>query len=103
MPYSGKCYYLSSDEGLGPFKSLLETGEHLPLFQTLRALFQYKPQNADELTLSPGDHIFVDPTQQEEASEGWVIGISQRTGCRGFLPENYTEQASESDTWVKHR
>ncbi|XP_021534838.1 ubiquitin-associated and SH3 domain-containing protein A isoform X1 [Neomonachus schauinslandi] len=72
-------------------------------YQTLRALFQYKPQNVDELTLSPGDYIFVDPTQQEEASEGWVIGISQRTGCRGFLPENYTEQASESDTWVKHR
>ncbi|KAF3815611.1 hypothetical protein GH733_016884 [Mirounga leonina] len=72
-------------------------------YQTLRALFQYKPQNVDELTLSPGDYIFVDPTQQEEASEGWVFGISQRTGCRGFLPENYTEQASESDTWVKHR
>lgn len=57
----------------------------------------------DELTLSLGDYIFVDPTQQEEASEGWVIGISQRTGCRGFLPENYTERASECDTWVKHR
>ncbi|XP_066222013.1 ubiquitin-associated and SH3 domain-containing protein A isoform X2 [Saccopteryx leptura] len=72
-------------------------------YQTLRALFQYKPQNVDELTLSPGDYIFVDPTQQEEASEGWVIGISQRSGCRGFLPENYTERASECDTWVKHR
>nr|XP_014988310.2 ubiquitin-associated and SH3 domain-containing protein A isoform X3 [Macaca mulatta] len=72
-------------------------------YQTLRALFQYKPQNVDELTLSPGDYIFVDPTQQDEASEGWVIGISQRTGCRGFLPENYTDRASESDTWVKHR
>ncbi|XP_059020783.1 ubiquitin-associated and SH3 domain-containing protein A isoform X2 [Mustela lutreola] len=72
-------------------------------YQTLRALFQYKPQNVDELTLSPGDYIFVDPTQQEEASEGWVIGISQRTGCQGFLPENYTEPAGESDTWVKHR
>ncbi|XP_003927628.2 ubiquitin-associated and SH3 domain-containing protein A isoform X1 [Saimiri boliviensis] len=72
-------------------------------YQTLRALFQYQPQNADELTLSPGDYIFVDPTQQDEASEGWVIGISQRTGCRGFLPENYTDRASESDTWVKHR
>ncbi|CAI9175958.1 unnamed protein product [Rangifer tarandus platyrhynchus] len=72
-------------------------------YQTLRVLFQYKPQNVDELTLSPGDYIFVDPTQQEEASEGWVIGISQRTGCRGFLPENYTERASECDTWVRHR
>ncbi|XP_004696967.1 ubiquitin-associated and SH3 domain-containing protein A isoform X1 [Echinops telfairi] len=72
-------------------------------YQTLKALFQYKPQNVDELILNPGDHIFVDPSQQEEASEGWVIGISRRTGCRGFLPENYTERASEADTWVKHR
>ncbi|XP_003798118.1 ubiquitin-associated and SH3 domain-containing protein A isoform X1 [Otolemur garnettii] len=72
-------------------------------YQTLRAIFQYKPQNVDELTLSPGDYIFVDPTQQEEASEGWVIGVSQRTGLRGFLPENYTERAGEADTWVKHR
>ncbi|XP_029794763.1 ubiquitin-associated and SH3 domain-containing protein A isoform X2 [Suricata suricatta] len=72
-------------------------------YQTLRAIFQYNPQNEDELTLSPGDYIFVDPSQQEEASEGWVIGTSHRTGCRGFLPENYTEQANESDTWVKHR
>ncbi|XP_023393963.1 ubiquitin-associated and SH3 domain-containing protein A [Pteropus vampyrus] len=72
-------------------------------YQTLRALFQYKPQNVDELPLSPGDYIFVDPCQQEEASEGWVIGISQRTGCRGFLPENYMERARECDTWVKHR
>ncbi|XP_058152268.1 ubiquitin-associated and SH3 domain-containing protein A [Dasypus novemcinctus] len=72
-------------------------------YQTLRVLFQYNPQNEDELMLSPGDHIFVDPTQQEEASEGWVIGTSQRTGCRGFLPENYTERVGESHTWVKHR
>uniref|UniRef100_H0VNQ5 Ubiquitin-associated and SH3 domain-containing protein A n=1 Tax=Cavia porcellus TaxID=10141 RepID=H0VNQ5_CAVPO len=72
-------------------------------YQTLRALFQYKPQNGDELTLSPGDYIFVDPSEQEEASEGWVLGTSHRTGCRGFLPENYTERASEADTWVKHR
>ncbi|XP_060054792.1 ubiquitin-associated and SH3 domain-containing protein A [Erinaceus europaeus] len=72
-------------------------------YQTLRVLFQYQPQNADELALRPGDFILVDPTQQDEASQGWVIGTSQRTGCRGFLPENYTERADESDTWVKHR
>ncbi|NXC13151.1 UBS3A protein, partial [Corythaeola cristata] len=72
-------------------------------YQTLRVLFQYKPQNIDELMISAGDFIYVDPTRQSDVSEGWVIGTSHRTGCRGFLPENYTERASESDTWVKHR
>ncbi|XP_054829368.1 ubiquitin-associated and SH3 domain-containing protein A [Eublepharis macularius] len=72
-------------------------------YQILRALFQYKPQNIDELMLNAGDFIYVDRTQQSEACDGWVIGISHRTGCRGFLPENYTEKANESDTWVKHR
>uniref|UniRef100_A0A672V5Y8 Ubiquitin associated and SH3 domain containing A n=1 Tax=Strigops habroptila TaxID=2489341 RepID=A0A672V5Y8_STRHB len=72
-------------------------------YQTLKALFQYKPQNIDELMINAGDFIYVDPTQQSDVSEGWVIGISHRTGCRGFLPENYTERANESDTWVKHR
>ncbi|NXH87173.1 UBS3A protein, partial [Edolisoma coerulescens] len=71
--------------------------------QRLRALFQYKPQNIDELMINAGDLIYVDPTQQSDVSEGWVIGTSHRTGCRGFLPENYTEKAHESDTWVKHR
>ncbi|NXD81806.1 UBS3A protein, partial [Halcyon senegalensis] len=70
---------------------------------TLRVLFQYKPQNIDELMINAGDFIYVDPTQQSDVSEGWVIGTSHRTGCRGFLPENYTERAHESDTWVKHR
>nr|XP_021396006.1 ubiquitin-associated and SH3 domain-containing protein A isoform X1 [Lonchura striata domestica] len=72
-------------------------------YQRLRALFQYKPQNIDELMINVGDLIYVDPRQQSAASEGWVIGTSHRTGCRGFLPENYTEKAHESDTWVKHR
>ncbi|KFW93454.1 Ubiquitin-associated and SH3 domain-containing protein A [Phalacrocorax carbo] len=72
-------------------------------YQTLRALFQYKPQNIDELMINAGDFIYVDPTQQSDVSEGWVIGTSHRTGCRGFIPENYTERAIESDTWVKHR
>ncbi|NXL47866.1 UBS3A protein, partial [Podilymbus podiceps] len=71
--------------------------------QTLKALFQYKPQNIDELMINAGDFIYVDPTQQSDVSKGWVIGTSHRTGCRGFLPENYTERANESDTWVKHR
>ncbi|XP_039224849.1 ubiquitin-associated and SH3 domain-containing protein A isoform X1 [Crotalus tigris] len=72
-------------------------------YQVLRALFQYKPQNIDELMLNSGDLIYVDRSQQHEVCEGWAIGISHRTGCRGFFPENYTEKANESDTWVKHR
>lgn len=75
----------------------------LSFHQTLRALFQYKPQNIDELMINAGDFIYVNPTQQSEVSEGWVIGTSHQSGCRGFLPENYTERANESDTWVKHR
>ncbi|NWS81134.1 UBS3A protein, partial [Toxostoma redivivum] len=72
-------------------------------YQRLRALFQYKPQNIDELLINAGDLIYVEPRQQSEVSEGWVIGTSHRTGCRGFLPENYTERAHEADTWVRHR
>ncbi|XP_074988649.1 ubiquitin-associated and SH3 domain-containing protein A isoform X2 [Caretta caretta] len=72
-------------------------------FTILQALFQYKPQNIDELMLNTGDLIYVDRSQQSDVSDGWVIGTSHRTGCRGFLPENYTEKANESDTWVKHR
>uniref|UniRef100_A0A803V1W4 Ubiquitin associated and SH3 domain containing A n=1 Tax=Ficedula albicollis TaxID=59894 RepID=A0A803V1W4_FICAL len=68
-------------------------------YQRLRALFQYKPQNIDELLINAGDLIYVDPRQQSDVSEGWVIGTSHRTGCRGFLPENYTERAHEADTW----
>ncbi|NXP38392.1 UBS3A protein, partial [Leiothrix lutea] len=47
--------------------------------QTLRALFQYKPQNIDELMINAGDLIYVNPAQQSDASEGWVIGTSHRT------------------------
>uniref|UniRef100_A0A803YQI7 Ubiquitin-associated and SH3 domain-containing protein A n=1 Tax=Meleagris gallopavo TaxID=9103 RepID=A0A803YQI7_MELGA len=72
-------------------------------YQTLRAVFQYKPQNIDELMINAGDFIYVNPTQQSEVSEGWVIGTSHQSGCQGFIPENYTERANESDTWVKHR
>lgn len=85
------------------YNRVLEVTYFFILHQTLRAIFQYKPQNIDELMLNAGDLIFVDRTQQSDVSEGWVIGTSHRTGCRGFLPENYTERANESDTWVKHR
>ncbi|XP_051870461.1 ubiquitin-associated and SH3 domain-containing protein A-like [Pristis pectinata] len=72
-------------------------------YQVLQALYPYSPQNEDELKLDSGDYIFLHPTEQAGVSQGWVFGTSHRTGCRGLLPENYTETASESNTWVSHR
>ncbi|XP_067897428.1 ubiquitin-associated and SH3 domain-containing protein A-like isoform X2 [Heterodontus francisci] len=72
-------------------------------YQISRALYPYIPQNEDELKLNFGDYIFLDPTDQQDVSEGWVRGTSHRSGCTGLLPENYTERAYESDTWVRHR
>ncbi|XP_078416615.1 ubiquitin-associated and SH3 domain-containing protein A-like [Cetorhinus maximus] len=71
-------------------------------YQISRALYPYIPQNEDELKLNSSDYIFLDPTDQQDMSDGWVRGISHRTGCTGLLPENYTERTYESDTWVRH-
>ncbi|XP_072115912.1 ubiquitin-associated and SH3 domain-containing protein A-like isoform X1 [Mobula birostris] len=72
-------------------------------YQVFQALYPYEPQNEDEIRLNSGDYIFQHPSEQEGVSQGWLFGTSQRTGCRGLLPKNYTERAPESSTWVKHR
>nr|XP_032820445.1 ubiquitin-associated and SH3 domain-containing protein B isoform X1 [Petromyzon marinus] len=73
--------------------------------ETLRVLYPYIPQNDDELELIPGDSIFVSPSEHgaQGGSEGWVQGTSWISGLAGLLPENYTQKADESDTWVLHR
>ncbi|XP_043557401.1 ubiquitin-associated and SH3 domain-containing protein A-like isoform X3 [Chiloscyllium plagiosum] len=71
--------------------------------QVARTLYPYLPQNDDELKLNFSDYIFLDPTNQQDVSEGWVRGTSHQTGRTGLLPENYTERGYESDTWVRHR
>uniref|UniRef100_S4R5Z9 Ubiquitin associated and SH3 domain containing Ba n=1 Tax=Petromyzon marinus TaxID=7757 RepID=S4R5Z9_PETMA len=72
--------------------------------ETLRVLYPYIPQNDDELELIPGDSIFVSPSEHgaQGGSEGWVQGTSWISGLAGLLPENYTQKADESDTWVLH-
>nr|XP_023648195.1 ubiquitin-associated and SH3 domain-containing protein B-like [Paramormyrops kingsleyae] len=70
--------------------------------ETLRVMYPYVPQNEDELELVPGDYIFVLPVEQGSTSEGWIYGTSLGTGLSGLLPENYVDQADESDTWVFH-
>ncbi|XP_031752246.1 ubiquitin-associated and SH3 domain-containing protein A [Xenopus tropicalis] len=72
-------------------------------YQTLRTLFPFEPQNPDELTLTEGDIVFVDRTRVSGAPEGWVMAVSNRTGCHGLVPENYLENVPETQTWTQHR
>jgi len=50
-----------------------------------RALYNYKPQNDDEVELSEGDIVYV----MEKCDDGWFVGTSQRTGIFGTFPGNY--------------
>merc|ERR1712106_122381 len=50
-----------------------------------RALYNYKPQNDDEVELCEGDIVYV----MEKCDDGWFVGTSQRTGIFGTFPGNY--------------
>ncbi|KAM6113306.1 LOW QUALITY PROTEIN: vinexin [Phoenicopterus ruber ruber] len=49
-----------------------------------RALYQYRPQNADELELR-GDRVDV----MQQCDDGWFVGVSRRTQKFGTFPGNY--------------
>ena len=53
-----------------------------------RALYNYRPQNDDELELLEGDMVLV----MEKCDDGWYVGSSQRTGFFGTFPGNYVER-----------
>ncbi|OXU31813.1 hypothetical protein TSAR_002028 [Trichomalopsis sarcophagae] len=53
-----------------------------------RALYNYRPQNEDELELNEGDTVYV----MEKCDDGWYVGSSQRTGYFGTFPGNYVER-----------
>ncbi|XP_055535634.1 sorbin and SH3 domain-containing protein 1 isoform X17 [Wyeomyia smithii] len=53
-----------------------------------RALYNYKPQNSDELELLEGDLVYV----LEKCDDGWYVGTSARTGCFGTFPGNYVKK-----------
>ena len=59
-----------------------------------RALYNYRPQNEDELELCEGDTVYV----MEKCDDGWYVGSSQRTGYFGTFPGNYVERI-----WRRHR
>ncbi|XP_063976863.1 uncharacterized protein LOC135162389 isoform X5 [Diachasmimorpha longicaudata] len=53
-----------------------------------RALYNYRPQNEDELELREGDTVYV----MEKCDDGWFVGSSQRSGYFGTFPGNYVER-----------
>ncbi|XP_042329242.1 vinexin isoform X2 [Sceloporus undulatus] len=49
------------------------------------ALYQYRPQNEDELELHEGDRVDV----MQQCDDGWFVGVSRRTQKFGTFPGNY--------------
>ncbi|XP_068085006.1 uncharacterized protein CAP [Anabrus simplex] len=94
----------SSYTSSNPYATLPRHGETskpslAPMNQTLhidthsepvpyRALYNYRPQNEDELELREGDTVYV----MEKCDDGWYVGSSQRTGYFGTFPGNYVER-----------
>ncbi|XP_073765511.1 vinexin isoform X16 [Danio rerio] len=55
------------------------------LRQPYKAVYNYKPQNRDELELREGDIVQV----LEKCDDGWFVGTSERTEAFGTFPGNY--------------
>lgn len=50
-----------------------------------KAVYNYNPQNSDELELREGDIVQV----MEKCDDGWFVGTSERTRAFGTFPGNY--------------
>merc|ERR1719391_146131 len=61
------------------------TADNKPDPTPFRAMYNYRPQNEDEVELCEGDVVFV----MEKCDDGWYVGTSQRTGIFGTFPGNY--------------
>nr|XP_046203301.1 vinexin-like isoform X4 [Oncorhynchus gorbuscha] len=57
--------------------------------QPYKAVYNYKPQNKDELELREGDIVQV----MEKCDDGWFVGTSKRTHAFGTFPGNYVTPA----------
>uniref|UniRef100_A0A8C9Y417 Sorbin and SH3 domain containing 3 n=1 Tax=Sander lucioperca TaxID=283035 RepID=A0A8C9Y417_SANLU len=51
----------------------------------VQPVYNYKPQNSDELELREGDIVQV----MEKCDDGWFVGTSERTRAFGTFPGNY--------------
>nr|XP_043881779.1 vinexin isoform X3 [Solea senegalensis] len=62
-----------------------QTGATVGQRQPYKAVYNYKPQNSDELELREGDIVQV----MEKCDDGWFVGTSERTRAFGTFPGNY--------------
>lgn len=58
------------------------------------ALYNYKPQKADELELKKGEIYSV----YKKCHDGWYKGVSVRNGQSGVFPGNYVQLVKYSNT-----
>ena len=57
-------------------------------------MYNFDSQNADELTITENEVIFVSNEECDE--EGWVVVINAQ-GQKGYVPMNYLDQGTEED------
>uniref|UniRef100_A0A8C7Z544 Sorbin and SH3 domain containing 3 n=1 Tax=Oryzias sinensis TaxID=183150 RepID=A0A8C7Z544_9TELE len=68
-----------------PVSSLNNISSTAAQQQPYKAVYNYKPQNSDELELREGDIVHV----MEKCDDGWFVGTSERTHTFGTFPGNY--------------
>jgi len=67
-----------------------------------RVVHNYMPREDDELELRASDLVYVRPEEVDASTDGWVLGTSWLTGCRGYVPKNHLQQTAETDAWTMH-
>uniref|UniRef100_A0A672U6V2 SH3 domain-containing protein n=1 Tax=Strigops habroptila TaxID=2489341 RepID=A0A672U6V2_STRHB len=82
FPPSPKLPHSAPNPSLAPRSPPHPTAQHQ---EPYRALYQYRPQNADELELLEGDRVDV----MQQCDDGWFVGVSRRTQKFGTFPGNY--------------
>ena len=72
------------------------------VFSFKRVVHNYMPREDDELELRVSDLVHVRPEEADASTDGWVLGTSWLTGCRGYVPKNHLQQTAETDAWTMH-
>lgn len=53
----------------------------------------YNAEDEDELSFEAGEIInIIQSEEPDDQDEGWLMGISTKTGKKGLFPENFTRK-----------